>query len=208
MTRSQDEPPRVDAPDLDAELVPVVEALRRLPAVQPGAIERVAAAARGEPLWAPAPLRRRWPSIVAATAAALLLSAVGVRIATDGRSGGQDVVTDPSISGASLPAQYVIATVGEDGMLDDAPVPVPFVLPLPGATRVALVGDFNGWNPTATLLSKSVNGVWTATVALTPGRHAYGFVVDDTLWVRDPRAELERDADYGRDHSVIVVGRP
>ena len=219
MTRSQDEPPRGDAPELEAELLPVVDALQRLPAVRPGAIERVAAAARGEPLSAPAPLRRRWRSVAAATAAALLVSAVGVRIAKDGQSsGGGDIMATPSASPAVVPdtptsdssptQRMTVASLGEGGVLDDAPVPVPFVLRFPGASRVALVGDFNGWNPAATPLSATANGVWTATVSLTPGRHAYGFVVDDTLWVRDPRAELERDADYGRDHSVIVVGRP
>jgi hypothetical protein len=33
-------------------------------------------------------------------------------------------------------------------------------------------------------------------------------VVDDTLWVTDPRAPVVRDADYGRDQSVLLVGHP
>ena len=83
-----------------------------------------------------------------------------------------------------------------------------FALARPAARRVAVIGAFNGWNPAATPMARDSRGVWTATVALPPGRHAYVFVVDDTLWITDPRAEVVRDPDYGRDQSVIVVGRP
>ena len=76
------------------------------------------------------------------------------------------------------------------------------------ARRVSLVGDFDVWSPTAEPMRRLPDGTWTTTVALTPGRHAYAFVVDDTVWVTDPTAPLVRDPDYGRDHSVIVVGQP
>ena len=41
----------------------------------------------------------------------------------------------------------------------------------------------------ATPMTRDERGVWIATVPLAPGRHAYVFVVDDTVWVTDPRAE-------------------
>jgi hypothetical protein len=34
-------------------------------------------------------------------------------------------------------------------------------------------------------MTKGADGTWTATVQLTPGRHTYAFVVDDTEWVTD-----------------------
>lgn len=222
MMRSHDEPPRDGGPsDLDAELLPLADALRRMPAVHPGAIARVTAAARGEamPLRAP---RRRWSVGLASAAAALVVLASGIGLASRHEPGaaataGRELAAGTLVAPALVvhapdteitTAVLTTASLDESGALDDAPVPVPFVLRLPDAGRVALVGDFNGWSPRATPLARSANGVWTVTVSLTPGRHAYGFVVDDSLWVRDPRADIERDTDYGRDHSVIVVGRP
>ena len=45
-------------------------------------------------------------------------------------------------------------------------------------------------------------------MSLAPGRHAYAYVIDDSAWVTDPRVPVTRDVDYGRDHSVVVVGAP
>ncbi len=65
-----------------------------------------------------------------------------------------------------------------------------FVLVAPNATRLALVGDFNGWNVRATpmLAVAESTGMWEATVALRPGMHRYAFVQDDTQWVASPAA--------------------
>src|SRR5205809_642959 len=42
---------------------------------------------------------------------------------------------------------------------------VTFVFRAPGATRVSLVGDFNGWDPDATPLARATTGeIWTAQV--------------------------------------------
>lgn len=235
MTPIDDEPPRDgDASDLDAELRTVAEALRRMPAVRPGATARVVAAARGEPMPDAAPRRR--PSVgLTAAAAAVLVLASGIGLVQRNERGGaptgrHDAGSDPVAApvvvrgpdGAAQPSTSFAAgsasvaavtplrtaSLTESGTLEDAPVSVPFVLRLPEARRISLVGDFNDWNPAATRLARTSNGFWTVTVSLTPGRHAYGYVVDDTLWVRDPHADVERDADYGRDHSVVVVGRP
>src|SRR5690348_1764858 len=55
---------------------------------------------------------------------------------------------------------------------------VRFEVAAPGAAQVALVGDFNDWNPAATpLRASSHHGVWSVTVPLAPGRHEYAFVV-------------------------------
>jgi 1,4-alpha-glucan branching enzyme len=101
-----------------------------------------------------------------------------------------------------------VADVGATAAPADAPQPVAFVVRRPGARAVALVGDFNRWDVTATPMRRLPDGTWTAEVPLTPGRHGYSFVVDGATWVLDPRAPVARDADFGRDHSVIVVGLP
>ena len=91
--------------------------------------------------------------------------------------------------------------------LAPAPVAVRFVLRgAPTAAHVTLVGDFNGWNTTATPLGRTPSGtVWTVDVRVPPGRYDYAFVVDGHQWIPDPTAPLTPDA-FGNPTSVLVVG--
>jgi len=83
---------------------------------------------------------------------------------------------------------------------------VQFVFVAPGASEVALVGDFNDWSLGATpMRTVPGNGMWTVTVPLSPGRYRYAFVVDDTTWVRDPSAPPAIESDFGRPNSVLTV---
>jgi hypothetical protein len=83
---------------------------------------------------------------------------------------------------------------------------VRFAYHAPGAHSVALVGDFNGWDPEATPLDRQApGGAWSARVALPPGVHAYGFLVDGRGLVPDPDAY--RASAFG-ERSVVIVPRP
>jgi phage-related tail fiber protein len=74
------------------------------------------------------------------------------------------------------------------------------------ASSVQLVGDFNEWTKGSTELKPSgAPGVWAVSVALTPGRHEYAFIVNGTRWVADPLA-LKSSDDFGTESSVIRVG--
>ncbi len=98
---------------------------------------------------------------------------------------------------------------GVAGVLADTLEVVRFMFIAPTATRVALVGDFNRWDPKATplvLASDEPRDTWTATVPLRIGRHRYAFVVDDTQWVADPMA-ARREYVNGRRASVLDVPR-
>jgi len=102
--------------------------------------------------------------------------------------------------GASAPTP-AIATVATE------PTAVTFVFRAPGASRVTLVGDFNGWDPTATPLKRAATGdSWTARVPLARGLHAYAFVIDGRDWAPDPSAPLAPVAVFGRRNSLLVVG--
>jgi 1,4-alpha-glucan branching enzyme len=81
-----------------------------------------------------------------------------------------------------------------------------FVLEAPEARTVSLVGAFNGWNPDSTRLVRDASGIWTATIALVPGRHVYAFMVNDSVLTLDPRAPETRDPDLGTRASVVLVG--
>ena len=75
------------------------------------------------------------------------------------------------------------------------------------ASRVALAGDFNGWDAGAAPLRSQPNGgAWSITLDLTPGWHSYAFVVDGAAWVPDPHAPRAPADDFGTLRSVVVVG--
>jgi hypothetical protein len=74
------------------------------------------------------------------------------------------------------------------------------------ARQVALVGDFNGWSKDATPLEPGGRpGIWTASVAVPPGRHEYAFIVDGQHWTADPLAPPNAD-EFGTESSVLTVG--
>jgi hypothetical protein len=78
----------------------------------------------------------------------------------------------------------------------------------PEARRVAVAGDFNGWSEHATPLVRDASTrQWSVTLALHAGDHRYAFVVDDTRWVPDPRANRAARAADGRTYSMLTVGR-
>src|SRR5581483_5707802 len=76
---------------------------------------------------------------------------------------------------------------------------VQFVLVAPDAKKVAIVGDFNGWDAShaAYQAQHRGGGVWSVTAPVPVGHHRYSFVVDDSLWVADPTAPRAVDNDFG-----------
>jgi hypothetical protein len=85
---------------------------------------------------------------------------------------------------------------------------VRFELSAPTASRVALVGSFNEWNPVATPLTRDVaSGKWVVSLRLPPGRHVYAFVVDGDV-TADPAAPRAADDDFGSTNSVVLVSSP
>lgn len=82
---------------------------------------------------------------------------------------------------------------------------VRFELFAPRASRVALAGTFNRWDPAATpLVRAGSDGMWTVTLALPAGQHQYGFIVNGHDWVTDPVAPAVDDG-FGRRNSVVSV---
>lgn len=148
---------------------------------------RAAAGTRG-PWWRRGPTLRVTPLTGLALAASLALVAVlGRMSATPGER------TDDRVAAAARPSHDTVYVVR-------------FTLVHPEAHRVALVGDFNGWSPSATpLTGEGTDGVWTASVPLPAGRHEYAFIVDGERWVSDPYASTVHD-DFGTSSSVLRVG--
>lgn len=80
---------------------------------------------------------------------------------------------------------------------------VRFAVNLASGEQVALIGDFNDWNPAATPLRRERGG-WSATLPLAPGRYRYAYVVDGRRLLADPSGPLADD-EFGAPTSVITV---
>ena len=74
----------------------------------------------------------------------------------------------------------------------------------PQAQSVALVGDFNGWNPTSHPMKRMPDGAWLLTVELKHGHHRYAFLVDGVLSL-DPQAQGITRNDQGERVSLVSV---
>lgn len=85
---------------------------------------------------------------------------------------------------------------------------VQFVLQAPGASSVAVAGDFNNWSPALVLGDPDGDGIWTGRLPLEPGVHEYMFVVDGSEWITDPEAERYADDGFGNRNAVLVVAPP
>jgi hypothetical protein len=68
--------------------------------------------------------------------------------------------------------------------------------------RVAVVGDFNGWDPGATPMDRE-DGAYTATVTLAPGRYRFRYLSEDGAWFNDDAADDYEPNEYGGQDSVL-----
>jgi len=169
---------------------------RRTPLPDPGAQARIVAAVRGA---APpsrggfrlaAWLEPRTITLrpVVAMAAAVALIAAGALL-------------------ARIDSRWRLAAPPPPTMASQPLHAVQFLLVAPHASRVALVGDFNGWDAAATPMRRGAErDTWMVTVPLASGWHAYAFVLDGGRWIQDPRAPLAPPDEFGGPRSVVVVG--
>jgi hypothetical protein len=107
-----------------------------------------------------------------------------------------------------LPSPERVARIDGARTTPGSPI-VQFGFVAPHASSVALVGDFNNWDPKATpLRAASTGGVWSVEVPIQPGRHLYAFVVDGTAWRPDPAAPQATGEDFGEPNSALTVADP
>jgi hypothetical protein len=199
----------------DAERDPVVrraiDELQKIPAADAAAIRRVVAAAAAarltpaddEPM-IPQPRRvsmRTWT--VASIAAAAAFIGFGLSSIRRREPAATTAVSAPV---SNLPSG--LSAVANDAA-DVRAIPQQFVFHTGKARSVSLVGDFNKWDPSKALMSREAGSdLWSITLPVIPGRHIYGYMVDDSIFVLDPRAPKARDRHLGVDGSVIIVGKP
>ena len=112
-------------------------------------------------------------------------------------------------------AVLVVALLPDEAPVALAPGPVAvaqilveFSLEAPGATTVAVAGDFSGWESDFVLDDADGDGIWTGRIPIMPGLHKYMFVIDGTDWVTDPGAERYSDDGFGNRNAVLAVAPP
>jgi hypothetical protein len=166
-------------------------------------LDEVARSPRPTPVTADAkaPGRRVVLHPLAALAAALVFAVAGAG-ATLFVMSGRGVAKQSELANASGATSATPAAAA--GALAGASV-VRFELSAPTASRVALVGSFNRWNPVATPLERDpATGRWMVALTLPAGRHVYAFVVDGDV-TADPAAPRAADTDFGPPNSVVLV---
>ncbi len=73
---------------------------------------------------------------------------------------------------------------------------------------IAVVGDFNDWDPTRNLLTDENNdGIWTVTLKLEPGRYEYMFILDGQKWIPDPSAYRYVSDGFGNKNAVLEISK-
>jgi len=136
-------------------------------------------------------------SPLAGACAALALVAIGVAVSPTLRDTLRVALPRPASTPAAGGTRVPAGGAGSERL-------VQFVLVAPGASRVGVVGDFNGWDPLGSPMRR-IGDAWTVAVPVSRGRHVYAFVVDGTRWVSDPAAPLAPEDEFGFRKSVMVV---
>lgn len=77
----------------------------------------------------------------------------------------------------------------------------------PGAKTVAVVGDFNQWEPSQFPLTLDPTlGKWRGSLELQGGEYRYKFVVNGTQWIADAANPLKEPDGFGGENSLLRLG--
>jgi len=193
-----------------------IKELRTLPPLDQDAVSRIVSAASrsraagaAEDLDVGEPRRGRFfrlPAVIGIAAAAAIVGFVAGMQLLRAKSGGaanEGRIATQTDTSFVRPAAAIAPNV------DAALISTQFTFRSRVAHRVTVVGDFNGWDPSATPMSREEGGaLWSVNVPLSLGRHVYAFLVDDTIMQTDPDAPVTKDPDFGVKGSVVIVGKP
>jgi hypothetical protein len=188
-------------PEVDRAVMAAIHAAPLM--VRPGTTMVAAPNARRS-VWSwlvrPRPVRFSMPPLGALAAAGIAIAAILLR---------RDVGERRSNEQRQLTGEFPIPATGEFPAVSRAKDTVyltRFVFVNPTAREVAVVGEFNRWDKSATKLRQVSNdGVWAVELKLEPGRYKYAFLVDGKEWVADPTAPTAIGDDFGQPNSVVTV---
>ncbi|MFW6079584.1 MAG: glycogen-binding domain-containing protein [Gemmatimonadota bacterium] len=99
----------------------------------------------------------------------------------------------------SVAADEPVVAVGESTTRGHR---VRFRVRAPDAERVALAGDFSGWEPVP---MRRVEDAWVLELTLPPGLHQFAFLIDGDRWYVPDDAPGIVDDGWGRRNASIVI---
>jgi 1,4-alpha-glucan branching enzyme len=74
------------------------------------------------------------------------------------------------------------------------------------ARKACIVGEFNGWSPTASPMKRLKNGAFTATLDLEPGReYQFRYLLGKHHWANESEADREVLTPYGDSYNSVIV---
>ena len=131
------------------------------------------------------------PAVVGLAAAAVLT----IVIARAGNEPSMPQIAD------TTPPFVQVTDVGEERVM---PQDVQLSLFLPHAKTVGVMGAFNDWDASRSLMKRHDDGTWTITLRVLPGSYEYQFLVDGKSRMTDPTAP-GTDSEFGEANSVLTV---
>ncbi len=117
----------------------------------------------------------------------------------------------PYVAAASLIFALAIGFFTRDVLFRQGPSTLPvqtvrIIFYSPGASSVALVGDFNEWGQREVTLAHSQDqGIWEFSLALRSGVYHYNLLVDGQRWASNPKSSSLVPDGFGGEDSVLVV---
>ncbi len=163
---------------------------------------------------APARAERRWWGWAAAACAAAACAVLAVALHRPGAPRESRVASStPGPAGAAAPARVAPAPPAATPQLPAASAPrvqvireVKIFFYYPPAQKVAVTGDFNGWDRDGVPLRHAGKpGLWVTKLRLAPGAYSYNFIVDGDILVPDPNAPAQAPDGYGGTDSILLV---
>ncbi|MEM1125693.1 MAG: isoamylase early set domain-containing protein [Bacteroidota bacterium] len=84
---------------------------------------------------------------------------------------------------------------------------VSFELPAEAAENsVAVVGDFNEWNPEANPMKLLKKGTWKATISLDTGsNYQFRYLLDNQTWRNDEEADAYVPNEFAEENCVLEL---
>lgn len=118
----------------------------------------------------------------------------------------EDVLTSAALIEEADKALYQAKKNGKNQICFYKEITLEYYHQLPiKARKIALLGDFNNWSKEKYILENIRNNTWEIKFRLFPGRYRYKFLVNDTIWLSDPKALEYVDDDYGEKASLLAV---
>jgi 1,4-alpha-glucan branching enzyme len=75
-----------------------------------------------------------------------------------------------------------------------------------GGKEVALLGEFNNWDPSEDTMRKLKDGSFTKTIELPAGQeYQFRYLVDGEKWINDPEADTFRYSGVAAEENSVIT---